>query len=160
MTDSVAADFKVVDAPFVFRGRPEPLPADLRPLWRIAIVVLLLELASRGNKSSFKRLHVLDWLAQRRDNRATLNALLSSEIKPHEIAIRVDPALNRAVDLALGEGLLDILNGNRVHLTAKGKKMASLILATDDMLELEKERIKAVGKGLTETLVNKLLPGA
>src|SRR5690606_16062641 len=90
--------------PLIFRSRPEPIPGDLRPLWRIGIILLILDLTSRGGKSTLGRLHVLSWAVRTRETRENLLRVIREEVSPHTLIVRIEPSLNRAIDLALGEG--------------------------------------------------------
>ena len=44
---------------FSFRRRPTPVPADLRIAWRVSLILLML-LASRSNRASLAKLHILN----------------------------------------------------------------------------------------------------
>ena len=96
-----------LDTPFVFREQPEAIPGDLRPLWRIGLVLLMLHLASRGKKSSFGRLHVLNWALRSERGQEALIGILNRKPFPGTVIVRIEPSLNRAVDFAHGERLVE-----------------------------------------------------
>jgi hypothetical protein len=50
-----------IDIPFRFKRKPMPIAAELRPDWKIATLLLILEVSSHAGKSSLMRLHVLNW---------------------------------------------------------------------------------------------------
>jgi hypothetical protein len=57
-----------LDIPFIFKSRPSPVPGDLRPTWRIALILLIL-INSRSKKASLRKLHVVSWAARTAVNR-------------------------------------------------------------------------------------------
>lgn len=149
-------DLSFLDAPVIFRKRPVSVPADLRPLWRIYILLLFLRKCCRQNRSSFARLHVLSWAVLLPENRESLLAVVNDEQSPDSIIIRVEPSLNRAVDYAIGAGLIRRENGNRFMLTPTGITAADQIEEQDDCLTEEKAFMDKLGKKITETLVDEL----
>lgn len=145
-----------LETSFVFKLRPEPIPGDLRPLWRIGVVLLILRLASRGARSSLGRLHVLNWAVRSKQNQKELIRLISGDISPDAIIVRIEPSLNRAIDLAQGEGLLTRISGSRLKLTKVGLERADLLIKSKEIFIKEKEFLQNIGKQLTETVTNKL----
>lgn len=150
-------NFEDFDAPLVFRSRPEAIPGDLRPIWRICVVLLILELASRGKKSSISKLHVLNWAIRSKENQKVLLQIIEGEIAPDSISIRVEPSLDRAVNLAHGEELIDFVSGKSIRLTWQGENAAKRIIDLENVFLDEKNFLLEVGKGkLTEAVVNDL----
>ena len=148
------------DTKFVFRSQPKPIPGDLRPLWRIGAILLMLKLASWGDKSTLGRLHVLNWAIRTQENRKQLQEVIAKNITPDTIIVRVEPSLNRAIDFARGEGLIESLSGNRVHLTPNGKRAANKLLTQNDLFKNERQFLQEIGKtGLTEKTVKALFSG-
>jgi hypothetical protein len=153
MTRIVGSD---LDVPCVFRERPEPIPADMRPLWRLALVLLALHVGSRGGKSCLLRLHLLNWALQDRRNFEVLLRALSNSGSPGDVLFRVEPALNRVVDIALGERLVERVSGDRIRLTRTGVVAARAIMEREGLMVLQKELLAKLGKSLTEQTVDRL----
>jgi len=152
-------NFSELDAGFTFRRRPVSMPADLRPGWRIASIVLLINKCCRQNRTSFARLHVLSWALRTESSRRTLLAAIDGLLTPDSVIARVEPSLNRAVDFALGEGLLRRVDGDRLELTHAGLAFADDVTNADSTFVAEKEFIGTLKKRLTESLVNQLFGG-
>ena len=148
-----------LNIPFVFRERPEAIPGDLRPLWRIGLLLLMLYMASRGGKSSFGRLHVLNWAIRSKEGRDALLRVLEGRLYPGMVVVRIEPSLNRAVDLAHGEGLVKRVRGDRIELTARGQVEAIRILEHKKLYASEREYLNIVAKRVTEKLVTELFKG-
>lgn len=145
-----------LDAGFTFERRPLSMPGDLRPGWRIAAIALLMNKCCRQNRTSFARLHVLSWAIRTDASRASLLAAVDGLLTPDSVIARVEPSLNRAVDFALGEGLLRRIGGDRLELTQAGLAFAEEVDNDDRTFAAEKEFISTLRKRLTETLVNQL----
>ena len=148
-----------IESRFFFKSRPEAIPADLRPLWRIAIITLILHRASRGGKSTVGRLHVINWAIRTKENMQTLINIIEGKLAPDTIIARIEPSLNRAVDLAHGEGLIERPGGDRISLTAKGQLAAESINKQADLFVEEKRFLKAIGKSVTEQMVQAIFAG-
>lgn len=145
-----------LNVPIVFRQRPVSLPGDLRPVWRIGLIVLLLRECCRGGRSSLRRLHVLSWTVRSSDATTTLLNAIDGEFPPDAVIIRIEPALNRAIDYAIGERLLRRGTKDRVELTPEGKEFADTILNDNLVLGREKRYVEEVGHAVTETFVMKM----
>jgi hypothetical protein len=151
-------DIRELNTEFVFRQRPEAIPGDLRPIWRIGLVLLMLYMASRGGKSSFGKLHVLNWALRSQEGRKVLLDILERRLSPGTVIVRIEPSLNRAVDLAHGECLVK-RNKVGIELTSQGQAEAKRILEQKDIYLQEKEFLNAAGKRVTEKLVKELFCG-
>jgi len=150
-------EFKIseLDVPFTFQSRPESIPADFRPLWRIALIVLILQ-NTRGNKSSLGRLHVLNWALRSQENREELKRLLEKKISPDSLIIRIEPSLNRAIDLAIGHKLVDLLSGNKIQISKDGVTFSEDLLSTNNIFVQEKLFLNKYGRKITESIVQTL----
>lgn len=140
-----------------FRVRPKAISADFRPLWRMTVVLLILRLASYSNRSTLSRLHVLNWAIRTEENRDNLRLVITGDLPPDKIIVRIEPSLVRAIELAKGEGLVDYVKGKGAKLTQKGIEAVDKVLSEPDLLSEEKLFLREIGKrNLTEQLINKI----
>jgi len=144
-------------APFRFAARPIAIPPDLRPLWRLTILVLFLQRCCRQGKSSLKKLHVLNWAIRHPASRQTLLDVLEGRARPDRAIVRFDPAFNRALDLAKGEKLVEQVSGDRFQLTAKGQLVAEEAMKDEECMTSEKWFMSQIASQVTEAKINKLL---
>lgn len=144
-----------IDIPFIFRQRPTPLTGDLRPAWRMGLVLLML-LHSRGKKATLQKLHVLNSACRSVRTRSDFLRYVQGEARKDEIIPRVEPSLNRALNLARGEGLVEIENGKNIKLTPTGLELAKKLDETPDCLDAEKAFLTQVGSFATEGRVEDL----
>jgi hypothetical protein len=74
----------------------------------------------------------------------------------HSLIVRFEPFLNRAVDFAIGEGLIKRTGGNRIELTNLGKSLAGELKNAEGAFAAEKQFMHAVGQAVTEKFVNEM----
>lgn len=141
---------------FLFRKRPVPIPADLRPGWRIGVILLMLRKCCRQGRTSFARLHVLNWGIRTEENRQALLRAVAGTTTPGSLLVRIEPSLNRAVDFAIGEELLRRVAGDKVELIEKGILVADEIDDRQGIFLSEKGFMNSLGKKLTESIVNQM----
>lgn len=140
-----------------FKKRPIPLPAEYRPLYKIAQIVLILKNNSRSHKSSLLRLHLFFWAFKNKNNEESLLDFLSQKTNSRIDIWNVEPTLNRALYFALAEKLIEIkLPQGHYILTEKGHKFSELLNKNKSVLQTEKELLKLLKTSITETLVNKV----
>jgi hypothetical protein len=158
---------RALDRPFTFKMRPTPLACDLRPEWRLHVLVLLVD-HCWGGKASIKQLHVLDWAIRTQETRGAFLQFIHGEQAPNQTIVRYDPSLNRAVDFAFADGLLtnreeqpELFSETekrqsgpyRVSLAKKGRELVNRLKQEEDIFVGEKQFIKSIGRKLTQRQV-------
>lgn len=147
------------DRSISFVRRPIPLPGDLRISWRIYFLVQILG-RSRAKKSSLARINILHDASKANSHVEKLRAIIYKNAKPSSWRIRIDPSSGRAVDFLVGFGLADwVMVAGRVgvHLTAKGIEIFEGEEVRGADILGEYQDVFDVSKGLTESLVSKIL---
>ncbi len=146
---------QIFDRPFLFRDRPTSAPSDLRPVWRVPVIVLLVSYC-RGEQATHEQLHVLNWAVRSAGSAELLGEYLTGEIAPDRAIVRMEPALDRAVALARGLGLA-AWKGKYWTLTDNGQELLENLRSDERLLVREKELLDALPKPLTQTAVAALL---
>lgn len=161
MADTELTQFDIPElrTEFVFRRRPVAIPGDLRPGWRIGLLVLLLNRCCRSGRTSLTRLHVLSWGIRTKESRRALLAAVEGTLTPDSLIVRFEPFLNRAVDFAIGEELVRRLGGSRIELTSNGKKLAEELAKIETAFVVENQFMETIRHKVTETLVNRMFGG-
>lgn len=147
---------ELLNAPFMFTPRPKPVLGSLRPVWRIPTLLMLIR-KCRGAKASLEQLHVLNWAMRDERSQHVFLAFLSGEATPDEAVVRYEPALNRALDLALGQKLVAWTDAKRLTLTEKGRDLLTSIDAQDDLLSEQKAFLERIASPVSQALVQRLL---
>lgn len=157
MANEVVTEIKI---PIRFKKRPNAVAPDFRPGWKVSLLLLILQLGSRGGKSSLTRLHVLNWAVRSARHQEELLATLKSEAPLFSFSVRFEPAFSRAIDLAAAARLVSWVGGNRIVLTAKGSEIARMLKKNSDVFLPESSFLESVGKGVTEPQALRLAKGA
>jgi hypothetical protein len=143
---------------FSFQRRPTPVPGDMRIAWRVSLILLMLS-ASRSNKASLAKLHILND-AIRSNQVGRLREATETDARILPWNLRVEPAFARAIDFVVGERLAEwTKSGGRasLQLTATGSVAAAKIGTVTNALEQERAIIDDYAKKLTEIRVSALL---
>jgi hypothetical protein len=149
-----------ITIPFRFKKRPLAISPDFRKDWKIALLLLILEICSRGGKSSLKRLHVISWAIKTSKHQLAFDETRHSESHLFSFRIRFEPALSRAIEYAEAQKLIAWIDGDRVQITELGQSLARTVIQREDVLSPEKQFLNRIGKSITETEAMKLLAGA
>src|SRR5436309_376415 len=142
---------------FRFTRRPMAIAAELRPDWKIGALLLVLHLSSRGVKSSLRRLHILNWALRSAKNRTEFEEVRERQQHLFSFQFRFEPALGRAINLAVGEKFIEWVDGDRLQITAKGTRWVTDILKDESVMLEEREFLKRIGKSITEPIATEMI---
>ena len=149
-----------IEVDFTFRVRPEPLPAELRPGWRIMLLLLMISRCGHGGAMSLKKAHLVCSASRSEDNRNMLLRMLVGDRQLDDVAVRFDPSLNRAIDYAIAERLVLALvrSGTCVlKITPEGDRMVKALLETSDCMQVEKSFAEELRGKLSNEKVEEIL---
>lgn len=138
-----------------FTKRPIPLPAEYRPMYKIALIVIILKYCCRGESSNLLKLHLFSWALASEKNMIELRNYVTSNFQTDFSVWGIEPALNRALQLAVAENMCDIINGKNYKLTEKGNKFFEMIKADTELFDIEKSFLTFIGKThITDNRIN------
>lgn len=104
------------DPKFTYRG--SPIPPEIRPIWKISIIVLMLFKLCRSKKASPKKILVICSLMSSHKKMKLL--LEDPTLNNALIEVRLDPSVDRAIDLGLGERLFVLDELKNIQLAERG----------------------------------------
>lgn len=142
---------------FRFKRRPMAIAAELRPDWKMGALLLILHLSSRGGKSSLRRLHILNWALRSAKNRAEFEQVREHQQPLFSFQFRFEPALGRAINLAVGENYVEWVGGNRLQITPKGQRWVKDIIKDETVMQEEREFLARIGKDITEGIATEMI---
>jgi len=137
--------------------RPVSLSAVLRPSWRVPVTVLLVD-ACRSKRARREQLVVLNWAVRSAGATMALVQYVQGNGHPHDVGVRYEPALVRAVNLAVGAGLLTRADNAWVEVSSQGRKLLDLI-REHGLYERERECLGMLDKPLPFSTAENLLRG-
>ena len=135
-----------------FVRRAAPVIPEHRPLYKIAQLLLILELASRGGKSSLPRLQLFNWALKKPDRRERLLRAKADQ-RLNVAAWGFDPAVVLALRFAIGQSLIQAMSTN-YQITNLGSEFIRTACKEPDNLVTERNFLKALGKSITEAMVS------
>jgi hypothetical protein len=139
-----------------FNERPVSIPAELRPLWKISCILLVLKLNCIREKASLSKLQLFNWGM---GSPITMkNLFIYSTSKSREFlpdVVPLDPSINRAVAFAVADGLVELDNTGKIKLSDKGNTLVNWILDDPTIFQDEKEMLTMIGKSVTEDTISK-----
>ena len=134
-----------------FKRKPVPIPADYRPLYKIALILWILDKNSRGKKASLMKLHLFSWALKSSFSKERLFKALDTNELPDFWSF--EPSLNRALVFAEAEKLCEVVNRKNYKITLKGKEFLNRLISDDEMFKSEKEFLNQIGLRIGETLI-------
>ncbi|CDG87327.1 hypothetical protein [Xenorhabdus bovienii] len=120
-----------------FSSSGSPVEPELRAIWRISLIVIILKKLCRGSSASQKKIQVLYSILSSSDKMGSYSKYGINA----ELNIRFDPLLDRAISIGLGEKLLEMDEAKSIRLTKKGNHLSEMIYSAESIFTLEKEFI-------------------
>jgi hypothetical protein len=139
----------------VFTPRPAPVSARVRPAHRIAVLLEMVD-KCRGGRATLLQLHALDTALA--DPSARRRLAGDEQVAPTFSVVRIDPALNRAVDRAIGDDLLELRPDATVKLTDRGRSALHAVREAE-ILQGERAALAEIHGKVTQAQV-RLAAGA
>lgn len=140
-----------------FNNRGSHLEPELRPLWRISLIIIIIIRLCSGNKANSKKLQALYSLVSSEKKRKLYNAY---ENNYTPLNIRFDPLVDRAVDIAVGHHLLELDEAKSIKVTNKGLAFGKRIEKDNNIFILEKDFMNQFKKSFfTDKKINDLISG-
>ena len=138
-----------------FKKRPIPLPAEYRPMYQIAIIAMVLYHCSRAYTASLQKLHLFSWALYSDENMKSLKCILDRNSLPM-IHWAIDPAVNRALGLAIADEICVLTSAKKYKLLPKGVNLINKIEKDTNLFQNEKNNLKQIGKRITDEIVDDL----
>lgn len=153
MTEAVAVEPRRLR----FVRRPSPVLVEHRPLYKITQLLLVLQMSSRGGKSTLPRLHLFNWALKSTDRIQKLVEAAKAKVL-NMTAWGFDPALAIAIRFAVAESLIEATSTG-YQLTEKGRAFITEVLKDTDAFTPERKLLTQIGKDITEGMVDKVAKG-
>lgn len=141
---------------FIFRRRPTSVPPDIRPEWRLPLLLMMVH-SCRNQVASREQLHVLNSAVLSSGSRRALLAALGGRPAPRSPALQFEPAFDRAIDRALGLRVLTTNPQGRLMLTDLGRSIVGAIESDRELFSTERELLDSLPHSLSQTTVRKAL---
>lgn len=146
----------LISEEIVFEAKPDAVPYNYRVSYKIGQLCLILaKCCGRGGCSIFK-LHMISMALYTKEAMKSLIDFSENKISSYTL-IRFDPAVNRAVKYAMGDGLIFQQANGLFRLTEKGKLFADSIKKEKDIMVSEKAFLSDLSNKITENRIKELM---
>ena len=146
---------QVGDSAVTFVRRPTPIPGDLRPQWRVGLLLLLFD-SCYGRTATPQQLHILDWVARDSHLHNDFSSMLHGERTVGDRFVRIDPALTRAVNFASACGLIARDGSTRTRRTELGVEIVAEISRDKELYTSERSFLSSLPRKLSSTMADRL----
>lgn len=144
----------LLNSPFSFNQRKAFTPCETRPLWKSALVVLIVGVTGREKRCSLKKIHTANWITKSKEHLDVLNDWSQAK-RLFAPSIRLDPFIDKAIELIAASGYVRKVDG-KIELTAKGEQFFEQLEADKELMIEEKNALKASKKYLSEAAVERI----
>lgn len=146
---------RILEASFDYVAQPTPVPPALRPERRVPLLLLLVA-KGHGSGSSWKTLQLLNWAIRDPKNIELLVTVNSSSDIPDRPIVRFEPALDRAIDIAVGLDLLEQKLSGAFKLTTSGRNLVGQITGSQAFVR-ERELLEMLPGKISQRYVDDVL---
>lgn len=145
---------ELLSSPFSFSQRNTFTPCETRPLWKCALVILIIGITGREQRCSLGKIHTASWLIKSPEH---LNELLDwSKSDPlFAPCIRLDPTIDRAIELIAASGYA-CKTGGKIALTAAGQQLFKQLEEHEKIMNLEKKTLMTAKKYISESAIERI----
>lgn len=141
----------------VISEKPYPVPIEMRPLWRICLIILSIAVVSKDKKYlDIKKVNILVWMLIRKKRWTEYESFLMGRSFDIPL-VSVDTATYRAVEFAIAKEFVRLESG-RLHLNEGGDELFAVLEANQIMSD-EIEFLSLNGRRLTDQKVKELTGG-
>jgi len=141
----------------VISDKAYPVPIEMRPLWRICLIVTSIAVVSGDKKFlDSKKVNILVWMLIRKKRWEEYEKYLLGRTNDIPL-VSVDTATYKAVEFSIAKGFV-LLKDGRVHLTDSGQDLHE-ILVKNEIMQDEMSFLHQVGKKLTGNKIKGLTGG-
>ena len=125
-------------------------------MYKVSQILLILYFNGYAGKASLLKLHLFSWALKSYENSSILQDFVTSNYQNKLQFFGIESTLNRALNLAYAEKLVDFDKGNYT-LLEKGRKFAEKINEDENLFVDEKQVLKLIGKKIPEKIINGLI---
>lgn len=134
-----------------FTRKKSSVLVDLRPMYKISLILLILKINCIGGKSSLLKLHLFNWALL--DNKRIKMLRLSADENDIKLGFwGIDPSLNMALNYSISEKLVTKMPNGSYKITNHG----SDFISNSDLINLFDEastELNSISKKITEKMI-------
>ncbi len=143
----------------IIDNKPYPLPIEMRPLWRMCLIVIAIaEISGKKKYLELNKVNVLVWMLIRKNKWDEYHQFLNFKgVIENVPLVSVDSSTYKAIEYSIAKKIV-ALKAGKLHLTTLGDDTFSLLVDNDIMIE-ERLFLQETGKKLTVNKIKELTGG-
>ena len=140
----------------IFSQKNISIPIDLRPMYKISLILMMLEVNGYSKRLSYLQLQYLNWLIKHKEK--VENLKIRVDQLPFD-TIRIDPFLNTAIEYCIGGKLIQVSKNGKFELTIKAEIFVNKII-NEKLLQDEYKLLKSIGsRKITDDKIKTMIEG-
>lgn len=140
----------------IFDAKPIAVPYNYRVSYKISQLLLIISLCCSRGGCSLIKLHMIS-MSLNSDSSMDQMEQFANGILSEIPLVRFDPAVNRALMIAINEGLITQQQDGKVKLSPKGRLYVSKIIDENDLMVREKKHLNAISSKITEKRISEIM---
>lgn len=146
---------KLSEKGILFDAKPDAVPYNYRISYKVSLICIMIKLCCGRRGCSLLKMHIiLNGISNDKMYKKIIHFIKSKYNR--DFIVRFDPSINRALEYALGDGLIAQQINGSYKLLEKGRMLVEHILQKDDLLINEKKMLKEISVDLTEELIKEI----
>lgn len=137
-----------------FTSRPSSVPFQYRTSYKLGLISLIIRNCSSRNSCSNLKLQLICTSYMTREQQDELIEIL--DLRKAPTISRLDPAVDRAIDFGIADGLFEISSNGKIMLSTIGMMLANNIIEDEKLFNDEKAFLMRIGKKLTEDAIERM----
>ena len=140
----------------IFSQKKISIPTDLRPMYKISLILMMLKINGYSKKLSYLQIQYLNWVIKHKEKIEKLN--LSNDELPFD-NIRLDPFIDIAIEYSIGENLIKLTKQGKLELSVKAEVFINKIIK-EKLLKDEYTILKDIGsRKITDEKIRLMIGG-
>lgn len=138
----------------IVSDKPYPVPIELRPLWRICLILICIEQVG-GEKRylSVGKVNILVWMLIRKARWSEYEEFLTGRSEDIPF-VSADTATYKAVEFAIAKEFVKLEEG-KLHITEAGIEVCG-ILSRNEVMSEELDFLADFGRKLTDSKIKRI----
>lgn len=140
----------------IFDMKADAVPFNYRISYRVSLICMIIGKCCGRKGCSVIKIQMISDAISTQTGRTELLALVNGALLVGYTLIRFDPAVSRAINYALEDGLICRQGNGLLRLSDRGKDLISNIYLDDRLMMLEKKYFEELLGKLTEDIIDKI----
>lgn len=140
----------------IFDAKASAVPYNYRISYKIALICAIIGKCCGKKGCSALKLQMINAATTSKKARDELFNLIDNPFITETTIIRFDPAISRAINLAMADEVIFRQSNGLYRLKDKGKALLNVIFKDDETLAVEKQLLSELSNRLTEDIIDRI----